>query len=118
VPVERTLLALNDFYPWVECWFLPHVVGLELLDQVLSFEVKMASLNNITILLKSWERNKIKKSEVCYLKGANTLVHSQNPHEGVGLRLHSDVNSAACQNRFGLSTVLASSLHLSMHISF
>jgi hypothetical protein len=61
VPVERTLLALNDFYPGVECWFLPHVVGLELLDQVLSFEV-MASLNNITILLKSWERNKIKKT--------------------------------------------------------
>ncbi len=52
MPVERTLLALNDFYPGVEGWLLPHVVGLELPYQVLPLQV-MASLKISTILEKS-----------------------------------------------------------------
>ncbi len=60
MPVERTLLALNDFYPGVEGWLLPYVVGFELPDQVLPLQV-MASLNNINIFREKLKaRNKIK----------------------------------------------------------
>jgi hypothetical protein len=72
MPVERTLLALDDFYPGVEGWLLPHVVGFELPDQVLPFQV-VASLNIITILEKSWAKNKIKKLECLLPEGSESL---------------------------------------------